>query len=252
MSDFPLVSCLCITKNKVDLLKRSIDCFRAQSYPNKELIIVKQGEDCLISNYLNMLKDDDIYFIQLPSDPLFTLGDLRNFSIENCNGDYFCVWDDDDWQHIDRLKIQVDFTLRSLHEVSAMTNLLAFNNVTKQTYFTSFRLWEGTLLCKREIFLNGLKYPSLDRSEDNGFLGLLLEHKRIYPIVNSMLYVYVYHGRNTWDIDHFNNNIFRQQLSESASMTMDKILSFNNDPTYASRMLEASSIPMEINHFYGR
>ena len=36
----PLVTCLCITRNRVAWLPAAIERFRAQTYPNKELLIV--------------------------------------------------------------------------------------------------------------------------------------------------------------------------------------------------------------------
>jgi len=245
----PLISCLCITKNTVFFLKRSIECFRSQTYHNKELIIVRKGEDPSVTEYLDTLEDDNITYFQLPENLDCTLGDLRNFSIEKSNGDYFCIWDDDDWQHYDRLRAQLEQMLISKHNVSVLTNLLAYNDYSNQGFFTSFRLWEGTLLCDKKFFQSGLRYPSLKKGEDSGFLKILLKHTRIYPVVSSVLYIYVYHGDNTWGIDHFKSHIFKQPLSLQASNILKDVLSHDN-PVNASEILGASCITQEIDHFY--
>lgn len=41
----PLVSCLCVTRHKPQKLRRAVACFIAQSYPNKELVIVYETDD---------------------------------------------------------------------------------------------------------------------------------------------------------------------------------------------------------------
>ena len=49
---YPKISCLMITANRLHIAKRAIKCFADQSYPNKELIIIDDGEE----NYKNTLK----------------------------------------------------------------------------------------------------------------------------------------------------------------------------------------------------
>lgn len=39
-----MVSCICITHNRVDFLKKAISYFQAQTYPNKELIILYEND----------------------------------------------------------------------------------------------------------------------------------------------------------------------------------------------------------------
>ena len=46
---FPLISCLCITKNSENLVNLSIDCFRKQIYANKELIVVYEDDNTYIN-----------------------------------------------------------------------------------------------------------------------------------------------------------------------------------------------------------
>lgn len=250
MTNQPLVSCLCITKNKLSILIKAIHCYQAQSYKNKELIILKSGHDEEISSFMKKLSDKSITYIQLPSIPELTLGELRNYAIEACKGDYFCVWDDDDWQHMDRLEVQVTATLNSYYPVSVLTNLLAYNQLTKQAYFTKFRLWEGTILCRKELFFQGIKYPAMSKSEDTSFLFQLLTYSKIFPVVSSVQYIYIYHGNNTWDVGHFNTNIFQQPLSTEASGLITRILDLDYDPVHACKLMDASIIPKEINHFH--
>ena len=44
-----LISCLCISKNNVDIVSQSIKSFLGQTYPNKELIFVYEDNNKYIT-----------------------------------------------------------------------------------------------------------------------------------------------------------------------------------------------------------
>src|SRR5258705_7030930 len=95
----PLVSCLCITKNDLGQLRRSVRCFSAQSYANKELVIVHEGLRPEVTDWLGRLKNANFRIVPVSTRPKKSLGELRNISIAHATGEYFCQWDDDDWYH---------------------------------------------------------------------------------------------------------------------------------------------------------
>ena len=43
----PLVTCLCLTRNRRGFLPRAIECFVAQTYEERELLIVDDGDDSI-------------------------------------------------------------------------------------------------------------------------------------------------------------------------------------------------------------
>ena len=87
----PLISCLCITRNKPHMLSRAMRCFFAQSYSNKELVIVYESDDPLT---IALLKDPainchpHILLLEVNASPKVSLGNLRNLGIEASNGDF--------------------------------------------------------------------------------------------------------------------------------------------------------------------
>src|SRR5688572_1956099 len=97
MENLPVISCLCVTENRTGFLKKTISCFKAQTYPSKELLIVYTGNENL--GHLLSETDTSVRIIRLPYPSSLSLGERRNISIENCRGEYFCQWDDDDWHH---------------------------------------------------------------------------------------------------------------------------------------------------------
>ncbi|HEU5292938.1 MAG TPA: glycosyltransferase family 2 protein [Cyclobacteriaceae bacterium] len=247
----PLISCLCITSNRMLHLKNSIRCFQGQSYPNKELIIVYQGASKSITDFIKReSKRIKIKPVFLPRKPKLSLGELRNISIENASGDYVCTWDDDDWYHTDRLKIQVAGVLNNRHAASILNYIFIFDKSNKQAYFSKQRLWEGSILYRRDIY-PAIKYPPRSKSEDAIFVYDIIRHRNIFPIVHPGLYIYVFHGMNTWGTDFF-KKLFEssQKLSRSCSKLISQILTGKYDVKKASRLLHSDAILSEINYLY--
>jgi len=108
MKSDPLISCLCITKYRTRFLKRAIDCFLHQSYLNKELIIVYPEEDKETEFFIMANQHPLIRSVKVKDTSKKSLGRLRNMSIDTADGEFFCVWDDDDWYHKDRLQFQMN------------------------------------------------------------------------------------------------------------------------------------------------
>lgn len=84
----PLVSCLCSTYGRYNVLQEAISCFLEQDYENKELIV--------LNNHPVPLEADlpQVTIVNKPGHP--TLGDCRNALLEMANGELVRTWDDDD------------------------------------------------------------------------------------------------------------------------------------------------------------
>ena len=81
MKDQPLISCLCVTRGRVPLLKRAVGSFRDQDYGNTELVVVYESDDSSTAEYLRGLSDENILKIEVPAEEGLTLGELRNLSV---------------------------------------------------------------------------------------------------------------------------------------------------------------------------
>ncbi len=106
-SDQPLVSCLCVTQNRVPLLRRAVACFLGQTYQPRELVMLYQSDDQTTRHYLEGLNEPSIRSVEVPSTPPLRLGVLRNLSLQASRGYYVAQWDDDDWHDPTRLAVQV-------------------------------------------------------------------------------------------------------------------------------------------------
>ncbi len=100
----PLVSCLMVTRGRLFPARFAVDCFRAQGWASRELVLVCDAPGTAIEAYCRELGDERIRLVY-PSTPAASLGELRNLSLEAARGDWVCQWDDDDLYHPDRIAL---------------------------------------------------------------------------------------------------------------------------------------------------
>jgi glycosyltransferase involved in cell wall biosynthesis len=247
---FPVISCICITRGKPEMLSRAIGCFTAQIYPSKELIIVYEEDDDATIAFLKsgniILQDECIRSICVSITPKLPLGELRNIGINAAAGEYICQWDDDDWYHTKRLYEQFRVIRESGYDSSILAYWLVFDAVRNKSYISNRRLWEGSILCKKTTLL--LKpYEQIHIGEDTPTIDFLVESNLLQPIDRlPFLYIYVYHGSNTWDQAHW-NFIFEcsTALREKDSQMIAAILNGDYSPAGASFMLDEI-----VKHYY--
>jgi len=238
--DVPLISCICITRNRADLLNRAIDCFRAQTYTNKELLVLYEDDDLNTKNCLNSISSPEIKIIEVPSASKLSLGKLRNLSIKSCGGDFFCQWDDDDWYHQNRLKFQMDVIKKSQFPACILMYWIVFDSTESKAYLSPFWAWEGSLLCKKKLIMHNLQYADKKKKEDTPLIRKLLKQHCVFPVLMPKLYIYVYHSKNTWDYDHWHNNIITKgkPLSDSTSELIGGILDGHFSVEEGSKLLD--------------
>ena len=116
--EHPFVSALCLTRNRRQWLPIAIQCFLSQSYPNKEMVIVADGEDVsdLVPN------DPRIRFVVIEEG--FEIGGKRNFSCHIAQGDILMNWDDDDWSAPTRMADQVERLISSGKQVTGYGSMI--------------------------------------------------------------------------------------------------------------------------------
>lgn len=202
---YPLISCICITSNRPVLLKRAISCFKTQNYPNTELVISYPQTDRATRELLDQLDDDTIQLLRIERHPEESLGNARNQAIAKCHGAYVCIWDDDDWHHSSRLFFQYNSIQdKSLgYHASILTRILLYDVTTKATYLSFPYTWDGTILCKKEYLLQN-QYANQQKAEDTHVIRFLSARKLLLHVTDvPFLYIYVYHGENTWNYEHF-------------------------------------------------
>jgi len=214
-SNYPLVSCICITSNRPKMLESAINCFISQDYPNKELVISAPLGDLATKELLKKYSTDpvnDVLFIE--RDPEESLGNARNEAIYQCNGVYVCIWDDDDWHDQKRLSAQYESLQSSTQrlQASVLMRIILYDCSTHLAYLSFSYHWDGTLFCRKEMVLQN-QYANRDKAEDTHLIPFL-EGKRLLSHIDEspFLYIYIYHGHNTWPYSHFEHFLEKSHL----------------------------------------
>jgi hypothetical protein len=146
----------------------------------------------------------------------------------------------------------MDYILKMHKPASFLTYWIMYDSLTGQAYLSRKRLWEGSILCRKDLFKNAnLKYPGLEKLEDFTLVESLLPLHVMYPIDLPNLYIYVYHGENTWPYGHFQYNFsLGQQLSGSASNIIKGILEGKFTNIESSELMDSPEILAQLHYDY--
>lgn len=205
---YPLISCLSVTRGRVKQLETSIECFKAQTYPNLELVVVYEDNDVTMksfhSSYYQLGGDERVRFSCVSVRPnKRPLGWLRNHSISEARGKYITQWDDDDWYHQDRIMYMYNFMIACKKKVVFLRNWIVLDKGRYVIYMGEDRVWEGSILADR-VYLYQIGGYSLDVRGEDTALVRKLKRTHEYATINApWLYIYVVHGGNTWNRSHF-------------------------------------------------
>lgn len=106
-SQLPLVSIVIPTRKRIDFLRLTVDAIRAQTYSNFELIVVADGHQQDVCEYIQSLQDTRVSYeaCQFAGRPSVA----RNFGIRLATGEFIAFCDDDDLWLADKLMTQVEF-----------------------------------------------------------------------------------------------------------------------------------------------
>jgi glycosyltransferase involved in cell wall biosynthesis/predicted O-methyltransferase YrrM len=199
----PLISCIMPTFNRRAFIPLAIQHFLAQNYPNKELVIVDDGDDA-IGDLVNAVPG--VRYIRLKQ--RLSIGAKRNLACREARGELIAQWDDDDWYAPDRLSYQARPILDDQADLTGLENTYLLELPAGQFWTTQHQLHQrmfvgdvhgGTLVFRRSLLNNGLRYPDVNLAEDAGLLKQALRRgKRLARLPNPGVFVYVRHGKNAW------------------------------------------------------
>jgi len=192
-----------ITADRKKLAKRSLLSYRRQTYQNKELIIIDDGED----DYNSLFKElslKEIKYVKIKKNSGNVLGYLRNLSLEAAAGDFITQWDDDDWYHPDRIQIQVDILLKG-YDACCLSNTLMHIDQAPYFFHPFISLFKkGTPGSIMHRIDPEIRYPELRRREDDIYLRSWAKKRYVkLPISYAHLMIRCFHGHNTWEQKHF-------------------------------------------------
>ena len=214
------VSCLCITYRRVPFLRQAIACFLQQTHAARRLIIVHGADDPETSRFLaSEVNDSRIRCVEVESTRRIPLGDLRNISVRHAGAPLVAQWDDDDWHAPRRLELQVKALRKSRKDACLLQRWMIFDARSRRVYLSTSRYWEASIVARRERLP---AYPPLRRSEDTAVVDQLVRRDAVVLLDRPELYVYTFHGGNTWNARHWDRNIFAH-AAEADPATSDLV-----------------------------
>ena len=174
----------------------SVKSFLDQTYPNKKLLIINDGEYSLSD-----LNCDEIEEIRLDnSDRKLRLGGLRNYAFNYLSeDDIWTQWDDDDYRHPKQLEELYTFMVQGDYDFSYLgwniNHAMVTRNIGQTIGSAMFRGIHA-------------EYSNEEKAEDYEYIFAKLKEELklnvgIMKDVHPSRYLYFIHGGNTWDEKHF-------------------------------------------------
>lgn len=198
----PLISCIMPTRNRSAFVTQAVSYFKAQDYPNKELIIVSDGDESIV-----LPEEEEAAIRVITVSEACSIGMKRNLAISLAQGTIICHFDDDDYYGPHRLSQQVAPLLRGDAEISGLRMFFLLDvqenalwTCSDDTHRRCFKqdIHYGTLMYNASYWHNGTHFASVNCGEDVRFVhALLAQNARLARVVDPASYIYVLHGGNT-------------------------------------------------------
>lgn len=203
--DAARVSCLMVTANRAGLARRAVECFLAQRWPNRELIVVDDGHEDYTPLFA-AIPADRVVYRKVAKAADTTLGALRNLTLDLARGQVVAQWDDDDWYHPERLTRQMAL-LDAGHAVCLLRGTLMHLDAPEWFDHPYVGTLEpgvpGSIVHRADP---AVRYPEKRRGEDTDFLSNWTPDQ-IGVLDAPGLFVRAFHGANTWERDHFERRV---------------------------------------------
>jgi len=203
------VSCLMITADRYSHFQSSFDCYCAQDYENKELVIIANGSE----EYQDFVEQrvaesgrSDIRLVRVSRK--LPIGALRNLSLDTASGPIVCQWDDDDISHPSRIRTQLEVLKHAGGAVSFLLDELQYFAELNQICWSD---WvraprpagvPHTLLGYREALP---RYNDQLWQEEDALFQSNIFKSGVDVVVIRMLgvyYIYTFHGANVYPLPH--------------------------------------------------
>ncbi len=195
----PMISCLMVTKSRTAWAQRAIHCFQQQTYANRELVIIDDSPGDALEHWIVRLNDSRIVYKHLPAENR-TLGELRNQAVSQAAGAYIAQWDDDDLSDPWRLELQMAVINALQTDACFLERQQILWLETRRLAVSTRRIWEGSFVCAKAVVP---LYPAQRQGEDTPVIHHIVESGRVALLDLPQLYTYVYHGDNTFAVEHW-------------------------------------------------
>ena len=188
-----MISCILVTADRREFVKKAIQCFLDQDYLDKELIVVDDGQDRV---------DDLVAAIASvyhhPGKKL-TVGEKRNLACIFAKGEYIAHLDDDDWSAPHRLSEEFKMMKESKKPVVGYKTMLFYDIAQNLAwkYLGSDGFACGASLFYKKRYWEQHQFSPKNLGEDHDFTIDAMKHFGIYSKDVGLSMVATLHDRNT-------------------------------------------------------
>jgi len=197
-----LVSIIIPYYKKKKYIIDTINSALSQSYKKIEILIVYDDENHDDLKFLEKIKNQDERIKIIINKKRMGAGISRNIGIFNSTGSYIAFLDADDSWHADKLKKQMSFMINNNYAVSHTSyqivdqqkniigNRIARNFNHVKDLLKSCDIGTSTVILKKNIFTDEIKFPSIKTKEDFVlWLRILKKNTKIYGLnLNLMMW----------------------------------------------------------------
>lgn len=180
------------TANRRAFVPAAIEMFLRQTYADKELIIVDDGEDPVAD-----LIPHDASVRYIREARRLSVGDKRNLACEAARGDVVLHWDDDDWYAPWRVSYQVDQLTRAKLELCGLNHALFVDAAAREAweFEKPLGLIGATFGYPRSLWRTH-PFPNSNIGEDTAFWHSAENHRR-EALQDNRFFVCRIHRSNT-------------------------------------------------------
>ena len=188
-----LVSIVIPYYKKKKYINQTINSVLNQTYKNFEVIIIYDDEELQDLNYLKSIVKLDKRISLIINKKKLGAGLSRNRGIKLSKGKYIAFLDSDDYWSKNKLKAQITFMNLNKHSISHTTYQIVNRDNKKisirkarnffeiQDLIYSCDIGLSTVILKKKLFSNNIKFPKIKTKED--FILWLQILKKKIPIV---------------------------------------------------------------------
>ena len=171
--EYPLVSAILLAgRTSVSDVLAAIECFKAQTYPYKELIVLNNAKDQFSASGLNIKAEKDVFLIDTPSD--LPAGMARNFGIRAANGRILAQFDADYWHDPKRLETQIATLAENEAHICILSETLLYSYTSGRASMNSN---EKSAILGTVVFIRPaeIDYPPSTKHEEFGILDRMVK-----------------------------------------------------------------------------
>ena len=227
-----LVSIISPYFKKKIFIKKTIKSILDQTYQKFELIIIYDDTEMNDYKYIKAFIDGDERIRIIKNSKNLGAGESRNIGIKHSRGRYIAFLDSDDVWHKEKLEKQLKFMMENNYDISHSSyeiinkkdevigkrnarNFLTYNSLLK-----SCDIGLSTVLVKKKILNNDLKFPTIQTKEDFVlWLKILKNDYKIMALKESLV-----HWRK---LENSLSSSFFQKLSDGFKV-YNKYMKYNS------------------------